>query len=488
MTLKQNRPVAAGYIRVSTEDQTEFSPEAQRKALARYAQANGLDLNPQYLFVDEGISGRQAARRPGFMAMIAAAKQKPAPFQVILVHKFDRFARSREDSVVYKAMLRRECGVRVVSITESIEDDRFSVILEAMLEAMAEYYSINLSEEVKKGMTEKALRGQLQAAPAFGYRVQNGELLPVPEEAAVVRELFARCQAGQGCYTLARWLNETGVRTRRGRLWESRGVEYLLRNPVYMGCLRWNPGGKTHRAYSTPGLIVAPGSHQALVDPGQFAAVQALLDAKKRRTRPRARPETELRHWLSGLVRCAACGATLSFVAPHYFKCSGYLKGRCRTSQHIAATALEQAVLERLRLDTAASPGLRALPITTAAEPDTVMALNRQQAQIQKRLDRLREAFLAGADTLAEYQTEKAALLTRQQALSQRLAQLEDNSKENRNGVDSAAAQRIGQVLADLDAPGLGITEKHRAALAVLDRCVWDKAAWRLQLFYRTIV
>ena len=66
MTLKQNRPVAAGYIRVSTEDQTEFSPEAQRKALARYAQANGMYLDPRFLFVDEGLSGRQAARRPGF--------------------------------------------------------------------------------------------------------------------------------------------------------------------------------------------------------------------------------------------------------------------------------------------------------------------------------------------------------------------------------------------------------------------------------------
>ena len=488
MTQEQTRPVAAGYIRVSTEDQTEFSPEAQRKALARYAQANGLALDPNYLFVDEGISGRQATRRPGFLAMIAAARQKPTPFQVILVHKFDRFARSREDSVVYKAMLRRECGVRVVSITESIEDDRFSVILEAMLEAMAEYYSINLSDEVKKGMTEKALRGQFQAAPAFGYQVQNGELLPVQEEAAVVRALFARCQAGQGCYALARWLNETGVRTRRGRLWESRGVEYLLRNPVYMGCLRWNPGGKTHRDYSAPGLIIAPGSHKALVDPEQFAAVQALLDAKKSRTRPRARPETELRHWLSGLVRCAACGATLSFAAPHYFKCSGYLKGRCRTSQHIAADALEQAVLERLRLDTAASPRLRALPITTSADPDAYSTLNRQQAQIQKRLDRLREAFLAGADTLEEYQTEKAVLLARQQALSEQLAHLKEADGEDRNSADSAIASHIWQVLSDLDASGLGTMEKHRAALAVLDRCVWDKDARRLQLFYRTIV
>ena len=142
--------IAAAYIRVSTEDQTEYSPEAQLKALRRYAAQNNMVLDDRYIFSDEGISGRKAEKRPGFMSMIAHAKSREHPFDVILVHKFDRFARSREDSVVYKSMLRRECNVRVISITESIEDDKFSVILEAMLEAMAEYYSINLSDEVKK--------------------------------------------------------------------------------------------------------------------------------------------------------------------------------------------------------------------------------------------------------------------------------------------------------------------------------------------------
>ena len=129
--------LAAAYIRVSTEDQTEFSPDAQLKALKAYAKANNMILQEQHIYRDEGISGRKAEKRPGFMAMIAAAKSKAHPFDVILVHRFDRFARSREDSVVYKSMLRRECGVRVISITESIEDDKFSVILESMLEGMA---------------------------------------------------------------------------------------------------------------------------------------------------------------------------------------------------------------------------------------------------------------------------------------------------------------------------------------------------------------
>ena len=85
------------------------------------------------------------------------AKSTPKPFDVILVHKFDRFARNREDSVVYKSLLRSELGIQVLSITENIGDDKMSVIIESMLEAMAEYYSLNLSDEVKKGMSEKAV-------------------------------------------------------------------------------------------------------------------------------------------------------------------------------------------------------------------------------------------------------------------------------------------------------------------------------------------
>ena len=81
--------------------------------------------------------------------MIKKAKSTPKPFDVILVHKFDRFARNREDSVVYKSLLRSELGIQVLSITENIGDDKMSVIIESMLEAMAEYYSLNLSDEVK---------------------------------------------------------------------------------------------------------------------------------------------------------------------------------------------------------------------------------------------------------------------------------------------------------------------------------------------------
>lgn len=130
----------ACYIRVSTDEQTEYSPDAQLRSLKDYAKKNDILLAEEHIYVDEGISGKKADKRPAFMKMIATARTKPKPFDIILVHKFDRFARSREDSVVYKSLLKKEAGIKVTSITETIEDDKFSVILEAMLEAMAEYY------------------------------------------------------------------------------------------------------------------------------------------------------------------------------------------------------------------------------------------------------------------------------------------------------------------------------------------------------------
>ena len=184
--------IGALYIRVSTHMQEELSPESQKKILLEYAKANDIYVPNEYIFMDLGISGRKAEKRPDFQRMIALAKSNPSPFQVIVVWKFSRFARNQEESIVYKSLLNKQCGVEVISKSESIIDGPFGSLIERIIEWFDEFYSLNLSEEVFRGMKEKASRGGYQARPPLGYKIEvKGEPpVIVEEEAKIVRIIF----------------------------------------------------------------------------------------------------------------------------------------------------------------------------------------------------------------------------------------------------------------------------------------------------------
>lgn len=465
---------AAAYLRVSTEEQTEFSPEAQLRALETYAAAHGLTLDPRHIFRDEGISGRRAETRPGFMAMIRAARSPQRPFDVILVHRFDRFARSREDSVVYKSMLRRECGVRVISVTESIEEDKFSGILEAMLEAMAEYYSLNLSDEVKKGMTEKARRGGLQTAPPFGYRARDNVLVPQAEESALVRWIFSAYAEGASFRAIAQGLCALGARTRRGGLFSSRSVGYVLKNPVYLGLLRWDPG---------TGPIVAPGKHPPLVDRAVWDAVQARLPQSSSGA-PSPKPPEEKRHWLQGILRCAACGSVLKLYPAGkgqrlYTRCQGYARGKCDQGQHFPLLQIEEVLLARLDEDTARAGGLKLEPCLSHSAREEQAALQGQRALVQRKRERLMSLFLAEELSPAEY---RAALRTLERAEAD-LAAPRPLFPETKAGF--SPPDRPSVLFRD---PALDTAAKARAAAAILDRCELSRRPEpRVHLVYRPV-
>lgn len=476
--------LAAAYIRVSTEDQAEYSPDAQLAEIRKYADAHGYLLPKEFIFVDEGISGKHTGKRPGFQQMIGLAKTKPKPFEAILLWKFSRFARNREDSIVYKSMLRRQLGIDVISISEPLGDDKTSILMEAIIEAMDEYYSINLAEEVKRGMTEKARRGGLQNSPPFGYRVENNCLQPIPQEAELVGELFRRFAGGQGLFPLAKWLNSLGVTTHRGGRFENRTVEYILRNPVYTGKLRWNPTGRTNRNFDSADLILADAGHEPLVSQELWDAVQTRMAQVKAQHKYHGRPLSEHRDWVSGLVRCASCGSTLVFTKPHYWKCNGYVRGGCKTSQHISDEKLKGMVLTRMTYDAAGG-----VPLTyTIVRPhtgslDEEALLRAQQKQLTARLARLREAYLAGVEDLESYKAAKEAMGAELTALEARLAQLTHiPDKEEAEALLRAQILRCAALLADPEQP---LERKKTAAHAMMDRCTLNKEANQLEIYYR---
>jgi DNA invertase Pin-like site-specific DNA recombinase len=277
---------AAVYIRVSTDDQAEYSPDAQLREAKKYAIAHDMIINDEHIYIDEGISGKSIRNRTAFNKMIGTAKMKPKPFDVILLWKFSRFARNREDSIVYKSMLRRQLGIDVVSITENIGDDKMSVLIEAFIEAMDEYYSINLAEEVMKGMTEKALRGQYQAAAPLGYTKFPGQTLQiVEEEAKYIRYIFDQYLAGCSFFAIAGKLNAMGIRTKKGNKIENRTVEYILNNPIYKGYVRWTPTGKTlsSRVYDSPDTIIRKSDHPSIIPEDIFDKASRRLTADRAR-------------------------------------------------------------------------------------------------------------------------------------------------------------------------------------------------------------
>ena len=475
----------ACYIRVSTDDQTEYSPDAQLRVLKQYAKANNIILTKEHIFVDEGISGKRADKRPAFMKMIATAKVKPKPFDVILVHKFDRFARSREDSVAYKSLLKREAGVKVVSITESIEDDKFSVILEAMLEAMAEYYSLNLADEVKKGMTEKAIRGELQSAAAFGYKVDNGRLVIVPKEAKLVKFLFEQFSSQKmGMRRLAVYLNDLGIKTRRGNLFDNRGIEYILNNPVYVGKLRWTPTGRTRRNYNNPDSLIVDSVHEPIINTELWEQTQKALKRTKEIYKPRTQANAAIRTWLKGLVRCGNCGKLLTATGKGLFQCNGYSVGMCNLSSSITVKKLEAVVLEELKATFEGSLEIHVVPMAAetagASEYDL---LNEKLKRLNFREERIKIAFQDGIDTAEEYKANKSAIADERRTILDKLEQMKQSIvKGDSSGSFYKRMESVYHLLTD---SAVDMAMKFNTANFLIHKIIFTKQENLLQIEYK---
>lgn len=338
---------AAAYIRVSTEDQIEFSPDSQRKRILEYADRNQIYLPEQYIYLDEGISGRSVCNRPAFLSMIQMAKTKPKPFDQILVWKFSRFARNRQDSIFYKSMLRRECGIDVISITEQLSDDPTSILIEALLEAMDEYYSINLAQEVRRGMNEKFSRGGVVSSPPFGYRMGTEQYIPDNKTAPIVPMIFNDYLNGMSCRQIAEKLNRMNISTIRGNPFEARTVRYILGNPAYLGMQRRHLSPH----FSEEPMTVVPSRHPALVSQKDFLAVQKLLGLTKKTPSQSVRSANSI-FLFQGLIRCSYCGSTLTRTrGGNTLQCCRYTRGQCPVSHSISLDRISDAIYEKLRED-----------------------------------------------------------------------------------------------------------------------------------------
>ena len=433
------------YARVSSERQdVDLSISAQLKALREYATRNNYHIVRE--FVDEAESGR-TIDRPGFKQMIATARQKPAPFEAILVWKLSRFARNREDSIIYKSLLRRQ-GIQVLSINEPVEDTPSGRLLEGIIEVIDEFYSANLSQDVVRGMRESASRGFYPGSPVpYGYRrvkiqdgnTQRSKLEPDPVTAPVVTRMFQECLAGKGLLEITKGLNADGLKTRAGRPWAKTSVHKVLRNEAYTGILTWDREKKRKLGSGSLPPIRVEGAWHAIIDQQTFEQVQAKLAARApKMTHPRA---VHSEYILSGLIRCKACGTAMIGHAVKsgkffYYMCGNARRrgrGTCQTPllpkdkiEQFVIDHIKQYILTEENLEELVKLTNEELAQTCHEEKERLQLLEAQLSDVDSRLGRLYDAVETGEFRGGELAPRIKALFQKREELQQAKAKAEE--------------------------------------------------------------
>ena len=472
---------AAAYIRVSTDRQTELSPESQLAEIQRFAKENGYIIPKEYVFRDDGISGRHADKRPEFQKMIALSKNKPSPFCAILVWKYSRFSRNQEEAIVYKSMLKKN-EIAVVSISEQMDDSPYGSLIERIIEWMDEYYSIRLSGEVKRGMTERVERGGAVSVPAFGYNIDNKEYVINHVTAPIVKKIFADYLNGEAMRRIAQNLNDLKIKTARGSLWENRTIEYILRNPVYIGKIRWNPKRKTRRNYDDPDIMIVDGRHEAIISEEIFNKVQELLDINKMKHLSHIRSAVNEEYMLHGLLKCSNCGATLTMaVKSTSLQCINYVHGKCKVSHSITIKKANEMVINSI--EQTFKTGKFKLDVKNINKNITEKSEININALIQKeehKLRRIKEAFEDGAYTLDEYKESKELIGTQIKKLKKHTVKPQNIEKELRKKL----IEKYKNISVQLRNCNLSEAEKNDILRSFIDKIVFNRANTSIELFF----
>lgn len=482
------------YIRVSSHMQEELSPDAQKRLLLDYAKANDIVVSSDYIFIENGISGRKAEKRPEFQKMIALAKAKPAPFDTILVWKFSRFARNQEESIVYKSLLRRQCNIDIISISEPLVDGPFGSLIERIIEWMDEYYSTRLSGEVTRGMTEKALRGGYQARPPLGYKIAEKGKPPVivPEEAEIVRLIFQKyVKENRSFFDIARYLNKLGLKTSHGKAFEVRSIDYIIKNPTYCGMIRWNrTTNETNEIKDESEWIITEGHHEPIITKELFEQAQERFKSTHRAKG--ARPSSTYKHWLSGLLKCPSCGRTMIAKTMYrksngdtyaYFTCYGLSKGKCMAKNSVSSIALEPIVISALK-DALETNDITYTLIKQTPENqiDEETFLKEQLSNLQMKERRIKDAYRDGIDTLEEYKENKNYLLKEREEIEKRLQEqkqtvsVSDGQKQMLSNIKNVYEMIVSDKFTD--------QEKNEALKTIIEKMVYDKENDTLKIYY----
>jgi len=308
------------YMRFSSDRQTEQSIEGQLRDAISFCKLRKYRIRA--IYVDRAISARaDAEKRVNFMQMISDSDKRK--WEYVIVWKLDRFARNRNDSAIYKMRLRKN-GVKVVSVAENISDNPEGIILESVLEGMAEFYSAELSQKITRGLRESALKCRsIGGHVPLGYKIENHKLVIEPVGAAIVQKAFELYSQGWTVADICREFNTRGYRTAKNAEFNRNSFKSMFKNKRYIGVYTYKD-------------VQIEGGVPAIIDKDLFEEVGRRL--KKNEEAP-ARGKAKVDYLLSGKLFCGHCGAPMNGESGtsktgevhHYYACyTRKRRGNCR--------------------------------------------------------------------------------------------------------------------------------------------------------------
>ena len=380
---------AVAYARYSSAGQRDVSIEQQLSEIHAFAKREGYTIVHDY--ADHARSGyKNTSARAAFQAMMSAAEK--GGFDTVISWKVDRFGRNREESALYKGRLRR-FGVRVLYAMEPIPEGSAGVLLEGMLEATAEWYSRQLSENVSRGMLDNAHRCLYNGTRVLGYvRGADGRYAIQPEEAALVRSIFALYCTGLSAASVCRRLAAQGVTTSRGKPFAPEAILRIISNPRYTGLYIW-------------GSVEIPDGMPAIIDKETFEEAQRM---KKKTARHIEQGAVD--YLLTGKAFCGDCraamigdsGTSKNGTRFYYYTCQAHKARKGCTKKSIGKDRLEAAVvdfvLDVVLSDDQIEKTADAVMALQAEELKTspLAAMEAELRETQKKIDNINDAIAAG--------------------------------------------------------------------------------------------
>ena len=379
------------YARYSSDNQREESIEGQIRECTAYAERNGITVVRHY--IDRAFSAK-TDHRPDFQQMIRDSNKKL--FEIVLVWKFDRFARNRFDSANYKMILKKN-NVHLISVMEPIAEGSQGILVETLLEGMAEYYSAELSEKVIRGQTENALKGKCTGGTGtIGYKIDADKFYRIDSLVApLVLEAFQRYDNGEKIVEILNYLNAKGVRNMLGGKLTCSSMNTMLKNRRYIGELSFRD-------------TVVPDAIPAIVPKDLFDRVQKRLEKNKRAP---AHGKADEEYLLTTKLFCGKCGALMFGESGtsatgrtyYYYKCATAKRRKGCNKKTVQKDWLESLVVQetmKLIQDDAMIERIVQLVMDFQnQENTTIPLLEKQLREVDRKLDNLMKAIEEGLFT-----------------------------------------------------------------------------------------